>query len=105
MTQAYSTRKNSSGVEYQYGFLKKTLEIYRFATDSFIYAQLKIAIIQKFGRKQAFNPGNSAKFCDIPWKFQAYKPSKTHMHVHRNSKNKTSEWACQKPQETATRFS
>ena len=28
----------------------------------------------KFQRKQASTPGNSAKFCDTPWKFQSQKP-------------------------------
>ena len=28
----------------------------------------------KFQRKQASTPGNSAKFCDTPWKFQNQKP-------------------------------
>ena len=30
-----------------------------------------------FQRKQAFNPGNSAKFCDTPCKFQVQKPRAT----------------------------
>ena len=29
---------------------------------------------KKFQRKQAFIPGNSAKLCDTPWKFQGQKP-------------------------------
>ena len=33
---------------------------------------------KKVQRKQAFTPGNSAKLCDTPWKFQGPKPGPGH---------------------------
>ena len=61
-TMGYSRKKTKKG-DWGHTFLKKPLEFFSF-----------LLYLWKFQTKQSSTPGNSAKLCFIPWKFQAQKP-------------------------------